>query len=95
MLKKNYIAMKPFLFIHSVNGLKKKAEQLKITGYNQKELVQASKAYATQEKIIRQQKAGDAVLVSVESLGDLRRAYPNYFADTAIFMEILDECMKE
>jgi len=82
-------------FQYFLLSLDQKAEQLSITGYNQKELAKASKAYATQEKIIRQKKAGDAVLVSVESLGDLRRAYPNYFADTAIFIKILDECMKE
>jgi ppGpp synthetase/RelA/SpoT-type nucleotidyltranferase len=76
-------------------SLDEKAEQLSITGYNQKELTRASKAYAAREKSIREHKAGDAVLVSVESLGDLKRAYPNYFADTAIFISILDECMKE
>ncbi len=82
-------------FQYFLLSLDEKTEQLSITGYNQTELIQASRAYATRENAIRKHKAGDAVLVSVESLGDLKRAYPNYFADTAIFISILDECMEE
>lgn len=31
----------------------------------------------------------DVVLVSVESLAALRRAYPNYFLDTEVFLDIV------
>ena len=70
-------------------------QNLSITGYNFRELSQASNDYAKTEKLIRESGAGDAVLVSVDSISNLRRAYPNYFADTDVFMHILDECMKE
>lgn len=35
----------------------------------------------------------DAVLVRVESLDALQNAYPNYFADTATFVEILEDAI--
>jgi len=35
----------------------------------------------------------DAVLVSVESLSALRRAYPNYFLDTSAFLESVEEAI--
>jgi hypothetical protein len=35
----------------------------------------------------------DAVLVSVDSLAALPRAYPNYFADTRVFMELLSQAL--
>ena len=75
-------------------SLDDKVQNLSITGYNRGELVQASNDYASKEKLIRKSGAGDAVLVSVDSISNLRRAYPNYFADTDIFMSVLNECMK-
>jgi hypothetical protein len=76
-------------------SLDQTTEKLSIKSYKQKALPQASKDYAAEEKIIRKNKSGDAVLVSVESIGDLKHAYPNYFADTAAFIKILDECIVE
>ena len=66
------------------------SESLKISGYERKELLQASKDYAEVEKLIREREGGDAVLVSVDSLYELERAYPNYFADTRSFIEELE-----
>jgi hypothetical protein len=34
------------------------------------------------------------VLVSVDSVASLRRAYPNYFADTHMFLEIVSEALR-
>jgi len=70
------------------------AKHLSLTGYNRGELKQASKAYARKEKQIRDKKGTDAVLVSVDSIRNLRRAYPNYFADTRRFVEELKEALK-
>ena len=70
------------------------AEHLSLTGYNRRELRQASKAYAKKEKQIRDKKGTDAVLVSVDSIRNLRSAYPNYFADTRMFVQKLEEALK-
>ena len=36
----------------------------------------------------------DAVLVSVDSVASLRRAYPNYFADTHKFLELVSDALR-
>ena len=35
----------------------------------------------------------DVVLVKSDSMASLRRAYPNYFADTTLFVESLEEAI--
>jgi hypothetical protein len=35
-----------------------------------------------------------AVLVATASLNELRRAYPNYFADTKFFIEVLSALVR-
>lgn len=71
------------------------AERLNVTGYKRRELRQASRAYAKKEKEIRDKRGRDAVLVSVDSIRNLQRAYPNYFADTAIFVKALKEAVRK
>jgi len=70
------------------------AERLIVTGYNRRESKRAAKAYANKEKKIRDRKGRDAVLVSVDSIRNLQRAYPNYFADTRMFVQRLKEALK-
>jgi hypothetical protein len=36
----------------------------------------------------------DAVLVSVDSIEGLRRAYPNYFLDTAVFIGVVEDALR-
>jgi Region found in RelA / SpoT proteins len=48
--------------------------------------VQAAEQYEAVERAIEDEPNKDAVLVSVESLAALRRAYPNYFLDTTAFV---------
>jgi hypothetical protein len=62
------------------------AMKVSVAGYQQKELGKASADYLAMEKKIRGT-GTDAVLVSVESMASLRKAYPNYFLDTAKFVE--------
>jgi len=71
------------------------AQKLEITEYTRKKLEQASKDYAKKEREIRGKEGADAVLVSVDSIHNLRRAYPNYFADTAMFLKILKDSIKK
>jgi hypothetical protein len=78
-------------FLLSLDNIK---ERLSVTGYKHAELDKAAKAYAREEEHIRAQKGTDAVLVSVDSIRNLQRAYPNYFADTRMFARILREAIK-
>jgi RelA/SpoT family protein len=65
------------------------AMTVKVFGYKQGELGKASSDYLAIEKQSRGT-GTDAVLVSVESMASLRRAYPNYFLDTAKFVEAVN-----
>lgn len=68
--------------------------QLSITGYKSKDMESAASAYLAAETRFAQAAAGgDAVLVSVESLAALRRAYPNYYLDTNLFVELVERAL--
>jgi hypothetical protein len=67
---------------------------LSVTGYKRSELKQASRAYAKKERQIREKSGTDAVLVSVDSIRNVQRAYPNYFADTRLFVEVLKRVIR-
>jgi ppGpp synthetase/RelA/SpoT-type nucleotidyltranferase len=69
-------------------------DRLNITPYKRSELEQAAEDYAKTEEKIRERIGTDAVLVSVDSVRNLRRAYPNYFADTSLFVEILKRAIQ-
>jgi hypothetical protein len=62
-----------------------------VTGYVDR--TKASEAVAAIEKAAPAGKL-DAVLVWVRSIQDLRRAYPNYYADTTEFLKALDAALK-
>jgi ppGpp synthetase/RelA/SpoT-type nucleotidyltranferase len=70
-------------FLLSLNNSK---ERLKIVGYDRKGLEEASADYSKKEQQIRNGKITDAVLVSVDLVRNLERAYPNYFADNGVFL---------
>ena len=67
--------------------------QLTITGFKQNELQRAQIKYSEAERRVRERTGTDAVLVSVDRLTALERAYPNYFADTRVFLELLDQTL--
>ncbi len=67
-------------------------KKLEIVGYSDKELQKASDAYLTVEKQIKGS-SKDAVLVSVDSIATLRKAYPNYFLDTKMFADLVKEAI--
>ena len=57
--------------------------------YPRRCLAAANKEYAKHEKRISMGENIQVVLVSANSIGDLRRAYPNYFLDTRKFIHQL------
>jgi hypothetical protein len=70
------------------------ANQIEISGFKYNELNLASEKYLDMERKIRGRPGADAVLVSVDSLDSLRRAYPNYFLDTEVFLSALETALK-
>jgi hypothetical protein len=67
--------------------------RVKVTGYKRKDLEKASNDYLAVEK--QSTTTGiDAVLVSVESVAALRRAYPNYFLDTHLFITTVKRAIR-
>lgn len=63
---------------------------VEVSPYTEKELTTATKHYLEVERTLKEP-GSEAVLVSVESLDALTRAYPNYFLDTAVFLETMAE----
>jgi hypothetical protein len=72
-------------------NLNPSAQEVTISGFKRGELAKATEAYLDAEKQIKDNSGQDAVLVSVDSLASLRRAYPNYFLDTWVFVDLVDE----
>jgi hypothetical protein len=60
-------------------------EIMTITGFPRKSLEEATNRYLEVEREIAGNPGSEAVLVSVDSISALKRAYPNYFLDTEIF----------
>lgn len=56
--------------------------------------VQAAEQYEALERAIEGQQGRDAVLVKVESITALQRAYPNYFLDSTAFVESIEEAIE-
>lgn len=66
---------------------------LMVTGYGERDKEKASERYAEAEARAKTQPGMDAVLVSVGSVGALAKAYPNYFADTRVFLSLLKQSL--
>jgi hypothetical protein len=71
--------------------------QMSVRGYARSRLVDASADYVAEEKRILESGGGgaEAVLVSVDSLANLERAYPNYFLDTSVFLGEVDRAVSQ
>ena len=69
------------------------AMQLLVSGFKVEEREEAERRYAEAENKIRENPGTDAVLVSVESASALQKAYPNYFADTGMFVKLLTQAL--
>ncbi len=70
-------------------------EKLNITGYTKGQEEKAISDYARAEKRNQGKKEYDVVLVGVDATNDLRKAYPNYFADTKEFLENLKKILNK
>jgi ppGpp synthetase/RelA/SpoT-type nucleotidyltranferase len=68
--------------------------RVRATGYGQEELPKASDDYLAVEKRIAGSPEGiQAVLVSVDSIAALRKAFPNYYLDARAFVEAVRQAI--
>ncbi|MBI4210189.1 MAG: RelA/SpoT domain-containing protein [Candidatus Diapherotrites archaeon] len=68
--------------------------EMKLSSYTKDEEQKAISDYAEAEKKSKE-KEYDVVLVGVDTIGDLRKAYPNYFVDSKEFLENLTKIIKK
>jgi ppGpp synthetase/RelA/SpoT-type nucleotidyltranferase len=74
--------------------LKAKNNELQVFTFNKKELGIASNKYIEYEKKLSAETGDDVVLVAMDSIERLQEAYPNYFLDTKLFIQYLEEYLK-
>jgi len=68
-------------------------DTIKITGFTSNQSQEAQARYTEVEERMKADERSDAVLVSVDSISSLRRAYPNYFLDTGAFADLLEHAL--
>ena len=66
-----------------------------VTGFRRSESQLAAKSYLDAEREIQNIPGAEAVLVSVDSTRSLRKAYPNYFLDTEIFLQLMNDATQD
>ncbi|WP_429129676.1 hypothetical protein [Aeromonas media] len=64
---------------------------ISLKSYASSELDQATSHYSEIEREVKDKKHIDVVLVSTKSIHSLKKAYPNYFADTSEFSKFLSK----
>lgn len=74
-----------FLIVLNIPG-----KSVSIHQYSQERLKEATDKYLEEEQKISDEDGSQVVLVSVDSIDSLRRAYPNYFLDTHAFVGYLN-----
>lgn len=65
------------------------AGRIVVTPFMEQDAERATEKYLRAERALAGEPAAQAVLVRVESLNALKRAYPNYFLDTRMFIDAL------
>ncbi|WP_414756708.1 RelA/SpoT domain-containing protein [Anabaena sp. CCY 9910] len=68
--------------------LNPKINEIKIVHFRNSELVEATEEYARLEKETQNENI-DIVLIKTDSIEEIKKGYPNYFADSENFIEIL------
>jgi ppGpp synthetase/RelA/SpoT-type nucleotidyltranferase len=78
-------------FLLELNPAQKSVE---VTTFKLSESKLANAKYLDVEKKMKERPGSEAVLVSVDSLDTIRKAYPNYFLDTDVFMNLVADATK-
>lgn len=66
-----------------------------ISGFSRKQLALAQARYLEIERAIADDPTSDAVLVSIDSIDALQRAFPNYFLDTRVFIGLVHDVLSD
>ena len=93
ILDKNYLNKKNVEFILLELDLNKQELQVKTFSKNQKE--KAFKTYFELERKLYDKDYYDIVLVSVDKIKNLQKAYPNYFLDSSLFINHFKKILNE
>jgi len=67
---------------------------INVRRYSSGSIAKASKDYAEREKEFKNNTDKDVVLISASSVHGLKKAYPNYFADTTEFSKYLERIIE-
>jgi hypothetical protein len=70
------------------------ARRLNVTAFKATAITLATDAYAAAEKQLSAHPGAQVVLVGSHSLATLRKAYPNYFLDTGLFLLQLERALR-
>lgn len=70
-----------------------KRPELKVTRFTARDSQEANKQYLEAERQVQDGSSKQVVLVSVDSLSKLQKAYPNYFMDTDRFSHLLTQVL--
>lgn len=68
-------------------------EDIFVQTFTEKQEKEATREYALLEKKYNGQKDYDVVLVGIDEVKNLRKAYPNYFVDTTDFIKEIEEIL--
>ena len=76
-------------FKYFVINLDFKKRNLRLYKFKKNQIKEATDHYSKLEK--SRSKFNDVVLIRVDSLNELKKSYPNYFADTNQFVALLEK----
>lgn len=68
--------------------------QITVRRFKAKESAEANRQYTKLESEVPEESGLQVVLVSVENISALKRAYPNYFLDTNTFAQVVNRVLK-
>lgn len=75
--------------------LNKRSNSLHLVPFTKKQIEMAESFYSLQEEKSRSDSNLSVVLVSAGDISNLKKAYPNYFLDTELFIKHISELMKD
>lgn len=87
VLKDSPIASDATIFLLMVNLDEK---TVYISPYTSEQIDDANRDYAFREEVIRKGYRAQVVLVSIEKVEQLKRAFPNFYADTSDFLKAIE-----
>lgn len=83
--------MNAHFFILELSG---SARKTTVTSFAKNQLEEAQRKYLEVERRISNIVGSEAVLVSVDSVAALQKAFPNYFLDTRIFIGLMQDALE-